>query len=187
MSQQLVTFRNLVVELGGTRILDGVNGFIERGKITALIGLNGSGKTTLLKAVLREVPFRGEIEFRCPHDHREHRPEHVGYVPQKLALDPRMPLTVRELFGLTLQRRPLFFGISKNVSQRAEALLARVNAKHLIDRPVGKLSGGELQRILLSLALDPQPELLLLDEPARSCWCRTISPLSASMLIMSSA
>jgi zinc transport system ATP-binding protein len=73
---------------------------------------------------------------------------------------------VRELFGLTLQRRPIFLGVAKGVSKRAEDLLTRVNARHLIDRTVAKLSGGELQRVLLSLALDPHPELLLLDEPA---------------------
>ncbi len=166
MSHSLVTIRNLAVELGGKRILDRVNAQIESGKITALIGLNGSGKTTLLRAVLRECPSRGEIVFHCGHDHRQHRPEHVGYVPQKLAIDPRIPLTVRELFGLSLQRRPIFLGISKNISKRAEDLLARVNGRHLLDAPVAKLSGGELQRVLLSLALDPHPELLLLDEPA---------------------
>jgi len=166
MSHPLVTIRNLEVELGGKRILTGVNATIVRGQITALIGLNGSGKTTLLRAILREYPFRGDIEFRCGHDHREHRPEHVGYVPQKLLIEPRLPLTVRELFGLTLQRRSIFLGLSRSVRQRAHDLLARVNAVQLLDRPVAKLSGGELQRVLLSLALDPQPELLLLDEPA---------------------
>ena len=166
MTSQLVTIRNLEVELGRKRILEGVNAGIDRGKITALIGLNGSGKTTMLRAILREYPYRGEIAFHCGHDHQQHRPEHVGYVPQKLNIEPRLPLTVRELFGLTLQRRPVFLGIAKGVSKRAEALLERVNAGHLVDRTVAKLSGGELQRVLLSLALDPRPELLLLDEPA---------------------
>src|SRR5258708_769259 len=166
MTHALVTIRNLQVELGGKRILDGVNAHVGRGQITALIGLNGSGKTTLLRTILKECPWRGEIKFHCGHDHTQHQPEHVGYVPQKLNIEPRLPLTVRELFGLTLQRRPIFLGVSKGVSKRAEDLLTRVNARHLIDRTVAKLSGGELQRVLLSLALDPHPELLLLDEPA---------------------
>lgn len=166
MSHALVTIKNLQVELGGKRILYGVNAHVTRGQITALIGLNGSGKTTLLRAILQECTWRGEINFHCGHDHSHHRPEHVGYVPQKLNIEPRLPLTVRELFGLTLQRRPIFLGVSKGVSKRAEKLLKRVNADHLLDRTVAKLSGGELQRVLLSLALDPHPELLLLDEPA---------------------
>jgi zinc transport system ATP-binding protein len=166
MSNSLVTIRNLQVELGGKRILDGLNTHVGRGSITALIGLNGSGKTTMLRSILREYPYRGEIKFHCGHDHKQHRPEYVGYVPQKIAIEPRLPLTVRELFGLTLQRRPIFFGVSRNVSRRAEALLRRVNARDLLERPVAKLSGGEMQRVLLSLALEPHPELLLLDEPA---------------------
>ena len=166
MSRNLVTIRNLSVELGSRPILRGVNADLERGKITALIGLNGSGKTTLLRALLKEYPYRGEIRFHCGHDHSRPRPDHVGYVPQKLSIDSRLPLTVRDLFGLALQRRPLFFGVSRSVIRRAEGLLSRVGAAHLLDRPVAGLSGGELQRVLLSLALDPEPELLLLDEPA---------------------
>jgi zinc transport system ATP-binding protein len=166
MNHALVTMRNLYVELGGRRVLDGVNTHVDRGRMTALIGLNGSGKTTMLRTILREYPFRGEIKFHCGHDHEQHRPEHVGYVPQKITIEPRLPLTVRELFALTLQKWPLFLGISRDVSRRAEALLKRVNATDLLERPVAKLSGGEMQRVLLSLALDPHPELLLLDEPA---------------------
>jgi zinc transport system ATP-binding protein len=166
MSHPLVTLRNLEVELGGKRVLQGVTASINHGEITALIGLNGSGKTTLLRTVLHECPSRGQITFHCGHDHRYPRPEHVGYVPQKLAIDQRLPLTVRELFALALQRRPLFFGVARHVSKRAEDMLTRVNAQALLDQPVAKLSGGELQRVLLSLALDPHPELLLLDEPA---------------------
>jgi zinc transport system ATP-binding protein len=166
MSHSLVTIRDLCVELGGKRILDGVSAHVARGKVTALIGLNGSGKTTILRTILREYPFSGEIKFHCGHDHQRYRPEHVGYVPQKITIEPRLPLTVRELFALALQRRPLFFGISKDVKEKAERLLKRVNATRLLDQPVAKLSGGEMQRVLLSLALEPHPELLLLDEPA---------------------
>ena len=75
---------------------------IARGQITGLIGLNGSGKTTLLRAVVGEYPYRGEIKFRCGHDHSQPNPEHVGYVPQRLTLDARLPLTVRDLFALAL-------------------------------------------------------------------------------------
>jgi zinc transport system ATP-binding protein len=135
--------------------------------MTALIGLNGSGKTTLLRAILKEVPYSGTIRFRCGHDHSRPTPEHVGYVPQKLNIDARLPLTVRDLLALALQRRPLFLGISRRVTQTMEEMLARVwRGKDMLDRPVEKLSGGELQRVLLALALHPQPELLLLDEPA---------------------
>jgi zinc transport system ATP-binding protein len=90
----------------------------------------------------------------------------VGYVPQRLTLDARLPLTVRDVFGLALSRRPLFLGVPRWVSERAQQLLEEVGMPGILDFPVEGLSGGQLQRVLLSLALEPSPELLLLDEPA---------------------
>jgi zinc transport system ATP-binding protein len=167
MTHDLVTVYNLSVCLGGNPILRRVDTHLTRGRITALIGLNGSGKTTMLKAILKEVPYTGRIEFRCGHDHTRPTPEHIGYVPQKLHIDAKLPITVRDLLALALQRRPLFLGISRRAAQKMDELLDRVHTpRELLDRPVEKLSGGELQRILLGLALEPEPELLLLDEPA---------------------
>ena len=167
MSHSLVSIRNLWVRLGGNDILRGLNADVLRGQITALIGLNGSGKTTLLKALLKEIPYAGRIDFHCGHDHRRPSPEHVGYVPQKLYFDANLPLTVRDLLALALQRRPLFLGVSRRVEKRMGDLLDQVGAERgLLDRYVEKISGGELQRVLLGLAIQPQPELLLLDEPA---------------------
>jgi zinc transport system ATP-binding protein len=166
MSAPLATIRNLRVTLGGRTILDGINADLLRNRITALIGLNGSGKTTLLRALIRECPYHGEVKYFCGHDHTHHRPEQIGYVPQRLSIDARLPLTVREFFALALQRRPLFLGISRKAHDAAVRLLQQVGGGHLLDRPVAKLSGGEMQRVLLSLALEPHPELLLLDEPA---------------------
>jgi zinc transport system ATP-binding protein len=167
MTQPLVTIRDLQVELGGNPILRGLDADLARGRITAVIGMNGSGKTTLLRAILKEVPYAGRITFHCGHDHSRPQPRHVGYVPQKLNIDAKLPLTVRDLLALALQRRPLFLGISRRVRAEMVRLLERVWVPPaLLDRPVEKLSGGELQRVLLALALQPEPELLLLDEPA---------------------
>jgi zinc transport system ATP-binding protein len=167
MMLDLVTIKDLHVTLGGNPILRGVNAALTRGKITALIGLNGAGKSTLLRALVKEVrPNSGRIEFHCGHDHTRPDPQHVGYVPQRLRIEANLPLTVYDLFGIALQRRPLFLGAAHEVRQRMTHLLERVNATHLLHKPVEKLSGGELQRVLLSLAMEPHPELLLLDEPA---------------------
>lgn len=166
MSHDLVTIEDLRVTLGGNPILRGVDGALAQGKITALIGLNGAGKSTLLRALVKEVPYSGRIVFHCGHDHSRPNPDRVGYVPQRLRLEANLPLTVYDLFVMTLQRRPLFFGATKAVRERMTHLLQRVNAVHLLHQTVEKLSGGELQRVLLALAMEPHPELLLLDEPA---------------------
>jgi len=165
-TRPLVALRELSVELGGHTVLSRVTADVVRGRVTALIGLNGSGKTTLLRTVVGEYPYRGQIKFFCGHDHSHPTPEYVGYVPQRLTLDARLPLTVRDIFGLALSRRPLFLGVPRWVSARAQELLEWVGMPGILDHPVDGLSGGQLQRVLLALALEPSPELLLLDEPA---------------------
>jgi zinc transport system ATP-binding protein len=163
----LVTIRNMCVTLGGWQILKGLDAEICRGHITAILGLNGSGKTTLLRALLKEIPSTGKVTFHCGHDHSRPTPEYVGYVPQKLHLDTNLPITVRDLFGIALQRRPIFLGIPPALTKLMKEMLVQVGARaDLIDSPVANLSGGEKQRVLLALALHPNPELLLLDEPA---------------------
>jgi zinc transport system ATP-binding protein len=166
MSHPLVTIRGLGVRLGGKEILDGVDADLEAHRVTAVVGLNGAGKSTLLRAINHEVAYSGRIQFHCGHDHSRPSPSHVGYVPQKLRIESNLPLTVLDLFGLALQRRPLFLGVGRAVRARTAELLARVGGEYLVNRLVEKISGGELQRVLLALALEPNPELLLLDEPA---------------------
>ncbi|HKI33111.1 MAG TPA: metal ABC transporter ATP-binding protein [Gemmataceae bacterium] len=167
MSTDLLTIEDVCVHYGDKEILQGVSAGVARGRITALIGLNGSGKTTLLRAILKEAPYTGRITFHCGHDHSRPTPEYVGYVPQKLAIDATLPLTVGDLLALALQRRPLFLGISRRVRATIIEMIGRVGlAPDILDGFVSKISGGELQRVLLALALHPHPELLLLDEPA---------------------
>ena len=168
MTAPLVRIRGLCVELGDNKILKGIDADLVRGQITALVGLNGSGKSTLLRTLVKEIPYTGQIAFQCGHDHSRPAPEHVGYVPQKLTIDSNLPLTVLDLFGLSLQwRSPIFLGIGRGrCGPGCTELLDKVGAAHLVNALVEKLSGGEKQRVLLALALQPQPELLLLDEPA---------------------
>ncbi len=152
------------VTIGKTEILKDIDLHIHCGELTALVGPNGAGKTTLLKAIIGEIPHFGALRFLDIRNCRARKPL-VGYVPQKLELDPGAPISVLDLFSAGLSARPIFLGHS--VRQRAHVanILSVVQAEHLLERRLGDLSGGELQRVLLALALEPCPDLLLMDEP----------------------
>jgi len=155
---------NLSVTLGGQNILENINLHIHCGELTAVIGPNGAGKSTLLKAILGVIPHGGSILFTDVNNNQTTRPR-IGYVPQHLELDRNAPISVMDLFSVSSSKFPAWFGTRKSEHSRALKLLSDVNAEHLIDRSVGALSGGELQRVLLALALQNQPDILLLDEP----------------------
>ena len=156
--------RHLGVTQGGTAILEDVNLHIHCGGITAVIGRNGAGKSTLLKAILKEIPSTGTVEF-SGHDGRSIPRLRIGYVPQSLALDPGSPATVLDMAQSLTSRWPAFLPPRKKDRERFRAHLARFNADSLLDRQLGRLSGGELQRVLLGVATLPKPDLLVLDEP----------------------
>lgn len=155
--------QDVSVKIGRDSILSGVNMHLHCGQIVALIGPNGAGKSTLLKAILGQREYEGVISFSVP-GQRTRKPI-IGYVPQSPAFDPGDPVTVADLFGCCMSRRPAFLGIGKNTRKHILTCLERVRAEDLIDKRIGTLSGGELQRVLLALALDPIPNILILDEP----------------------
>jgi zinc transport system ATP-binding protein len=158
-----VVFENVSVTMGGVRILESVSAHVPTGGATAIIGPNGAGKTTLLLALLGQVRYEGSIRLAPS---RRGGPARVGYVPQRLEFDRGLPMTVMEMLVAGGQRRPLWFGPARRVRQKAEESLAAVKAEHLANRRLGALSGGELQRALLALAMRQDPEVLILDEPA---------------------
>lgn len=156
--------KNFGVTIGKTQILHDVNMHIHCGELTAIIGPNGAGKSTLLKAVLGEIPHTGELSYT---DHKNCRTGSplIGYVPQYLNFDLSTPTSVFDFFMSAKVRKPSCFFHPKALRKEILESLKSVHADQLIDRRLGALSGGELQRVLLALALDPIPDILLLDEP----------------------
>ena len=152
------------VRRGGQVLLQDVSMHIHCGQLTVLIGQNGAGKTTLIRALLGELPHSGAIRhvdgrgLDIPH-------LRTGYVPQHLQFDREMPLTVRDFIAASLSRRPVWSGIGRKTRARVDGALSSVDADGLAGRPLGRCSGGELQRVLLALAITPAPDLLVLDEP----------------------
>jgi zinc/manganese transport system ATP-binding protein len=149
--------RDLTVRFGARNVLDRVSFRLEPGSVAGLIGANGAGKTTLFKAILGQQHLSGGSVSTAGA---------VGYVPQKFLLDPDMPLRGRDLVGLGLDGHRYGPGLpSRRRRERIDAMLAEVGAGAFADTRVGRLSGGEQQRILIAHALIGAPKLLLLDEP----------------------
>mgnify|MGYP003289935359 FL=1 len=154
---------NLNVSIGENAILKDVNLHVHCGQMVAIIGPNGAGKSTFLKAILGQREYRGIIAFSEP-GQRSQKPR-IGYVPQSPAFDPGDPVSVADLFSCCFSRRPAFLGQSKAQRKHILECLDRVHGTDLLDKRIGTLSGGELQRVLLALALEPIPNILILDEP----------------------
>jgi zinc/manganese transport system ATP-binding protein len=153
------------VSLSGRRILDDVSFTVQAGQFTGLIGPNGAGKTTLLRVILGlQRPTAGNVAIQG--QPRARRNRSIGYVPQKVLLDPDMPMRARDLVALGIDGHR--FGMplrSRERSQAVSEMLDAVDASHFADARVGNLSGGEQQRVLIAHALISRPSLLLLDEP----------------------
>ena len=154
---------HMSVKIGTDSILQDVNLHVHCGEMVALIGPNGAGKSTFLKAILGQREYEGTIAFSEP-GQRSKKPR-IGYVPQSPAFDPSDPISVADLFACCMSRRPAFLGLGKAMRETVLECLDRVHGEDLIDKRVGTLSGGELQRVLLALALEPMPNILILDEP----------------------
>jgi zinc/manganese transport system ATP-binding protein len=165
LTPQILAVDGVSVSLSGRQILDDVSFSVQAGEFTGLIGPNGAGKTTLLRVILGlQRPTRGNVSVQGrPRTRRDHA---IGYVPQKIMLDPDMPMRARDLVALGLDGHR--YGMALRSKQRSEAvreMLHAVDADHFADARVGNLSGGEQQRVLIAHALISRPPLLLMDEP----------------------
>lgn len=146
----LISASHICVRLGATEVLHDVSLAVEPGEIVTILGPNGSGKSTLLRALLGILPLaQGQVWRRAG--------LRVGYVPQRLSIDPTMPLTARRFLSLP----------SRQTNAATLAALTRVGVPDAADRPMAGLSGGQFQRVLLARALLTQPDILILDEPTQ--------------------
>jgi zinc/manganese transport system ATP-binding protein len=162
----LLRLEGIGVRLGGRPVLDDVTFSLGKGEFTGIIGPNGAGKTTLLRVILGLIePSGGRVLVDGEPLHNKNKAA-IGYVPQKLVIDPDMPLRARDVVSLGLDGHRLGFGFpSRQRRALVEAALADVGADGYADARVGELSGGEQQRVLIAHALISRPKLLLLDEP----------------------
>src|SRR5210317_1874781 len=143
----LISVTNLSVRLGAATVLSAVDFTIDRGEIVTIVGPNGSGKSTFLRCLIGALaPSTGQIS-RAPG-------LRIGYVPQKLAIDPTLPLTVGRFLSLPRRRKP----------SDVAAALDQAGVPHLEPRQMADLSGGQFQRVLLARALLEKPDILILDE-----------------------
>jgi zinc/manganese transport system ATP-binding protein len=165
VTPEILRVDDIGVALGGRQILDAVSFTVRAGEFTGLIGPNGAGKTTLLRVILGlQRPSVGSVTISG--QPRSPRNQPIGYVPQKVLLDPDMPIRARDLIALGLDGNR--FGLrlrSVHRDQAVNEMLHAVDAERFADARVGMLSGGEQQRVLIAHALISRPRLLLLDEP----------------------
>ncbi len=165
ITSEILSVHDVNVSFAGRAVLSDVNFRIDAGEFTGLIGTNGSGKTTLLRVIMGLLePDSGEVHLFG--DRAARATGSIGYVPQRLELDPEMPIRARDLVSLGLDGQR--FGFSRHARQRSQIvdeMIVAVGAQDFAHRRVGSLSGGEQQRILIAHALVSRPRLVVLDEP----------------------
>lgn len=155
---------NISVKIGQDYIIKEVNIHIHCGQLTVIIGKNGAGKSTLLKALLGEVKHTGKINI---YDKKQEKYTNlkIGYVPQSINIEKHMPTTVYDFMAAMISNVPIWLTKQAKIYEKIKQQLNLFEAEQLIDKSLGDLSGGELQRVLLAVATLSNPNLLILDEP----------------------
>ena len=160
-----IKVNNISVTFGKQKVLDDISLHMHCGELTVLIGQNGAGKSTLLRALLGEIPHEGNIEFKETKTGNISHVMKIGYVPQSLNIERDIPMTVYDLFASFISRYPIWLPKNRRLYDKIREQLRIFSVEDCIDRQVGQLSGGQLQRVMLSIAITPMPDLLILDEP----------------------
>lgn len=163
---ELITLHNVSVDYDGFRALEGVDLTIDDKDFLGIIGPNGGGKTTLVKAILGALPYSGHIDYAPELSLHTPHPL-IGYLPQQTLFDRSFPISVQEVVLSGLQAlRGFTHRYTRADHQKASELLELTGIASLASRPVGEISGGQMQRALLCRSIIAEPRLLILDEPA---------------------
>lgn len=155
----ILKVENLGVEFNGFSVLEDINFTVEKGKVLAVVGPNGAGKSVMFRALLNLIPYSGSIQWKAGLK--------IGYVPQRLTVEYGMPLTVREFLKLrtdSLSNDKVLEALAAvgiNTGEASEYHLEH----HILNQQMGRLSGGQFQRVLIAWALIGHPDVLLFDEP----------------------
>lgn len=167
----VIEVKDAAVTLGGHPIWQEVQLSVQPGEFVAILGPNGSGKSTLLKAILGLLPLSEGAITVLGHPARRGNPA-IGYVPQRRHFEADVRIRGRSIVRLGLDGRnwglPMPFlqrGKARETARRVQEVVDLVGGASYADRPIGELSGGEQQRLLIAQALVTQPRILLLDEP----------------------
>ena len=160
-----IKINDLSVSFGDEKVLDDVSLHMHCGELTVIIGQNGAGKSTLLRAILGQIPHEGNIEFKETKTGNISNVMKIGYVPQTLNIERELPMTVYDLFASFISKYPVWLPKNRKLYAKIKEQLKLFSVEDCIDKQVGKLSGGQLQRVMLSIAVTPMPDLLVLDEP----------------------
>lgn len=159
----LLSLYDLSFEREGRRILTDINFTVDRGDFIAITGPNGGGKTTLMRLILGLLkPTRGRICHFDPSGQPNSRPSRPGYLPQKNSVDSHFPISIRSVIASGLLGEHLSRADERS---RVDAVLELIGLSDIAGRPIGRLSGGQLQRALFGRAIVAKPSVLILDEP----------------------
>jgi zinc transport system ATP-binding protein len=162
--KKIISLRNVGVAYEGHAALEGVNLDIYEDDFIGIIGPNGGGKSSLVKAIMGAVEHNGEIEISDILRKGNHYK--IGYMPQVSQFDMRFPISIEEVVLSGLQTEKGFFGrYTAKDKELAHKTLEKMGIAELASRPIGEVSGGEMQRALLCRAIISEPKLLILDEP----------------------
>lgn len=152
----LLRVKGLRVQISGEVILSQINFDLEKGKTVAIVGPNGAGKTTLLRTLMGLIPYRGEITWK--------KGIRIGYVPQSLVRTD-LPVSVAEFMNF------------KKIPDPEHCLSSVGLGREILNRRIGHVSGGELQRVLLAWAISDSPDILLFDEPTSLVDIGAVEPI----------